>query len=119
MSELTIVANGVRALLDVAVAKGANRNELLRRSGIDPDELLDRDGRVAFSKFVLLMRAGQELSHDAALALHFGEAVDVSEVSIGCTLGGVNNIDEAFAQVNRYASLAVEVEGVEGEKIYQ
>lgn len=119
MGELTIVANGVRALLDLAVAKGASRTELLQRSEIDPDQLLDRDNRVAFSKYVLLMRAAQELCDDAALALHFGEIVDVSEVSIGCTLGGVNNIDEAFAQVNLYASLAVEVDGAGSENRYQ
>ena len=119
MAELTIVANGVRTLLDVAVAKGANRDELLRRANVDPDELLDRDNRVAFSKYVLLMRAAQELCHDPALALHFGEVVDVSEVSIGCTLGGINNIDEAFMQVNRYASLGVEVEGVGSGDRYQ
>jgi len=112
MPELTIAASGVRALLELAVSKGASRQTLAERSGIDPAELADRDNRVAFSKYVALMRAGQESCNDPALALHFGEAVDVSEISIACTVGGVENIDDAFAQVNRYARLAVEVEGV-------
>ena len=112
MRELTIAACGVRALMELAVSKGASRNTLAVRSGIDPAELTDRDNRVAFSKYVALMRAGQELCDDPALALHFGEAVDVSEMSIACTVGGVRTIDEAFAQMNRYARLGVEVDGV-------
>ena len=112
MRELTIAACGVRALMELAVSKGADRTTLAERSGIDPAELTDRDNRVAFSKYVALMRAGQELCDDPALALHFGEAVDVSEISIACTVGGGGTIDEAFAQVNRYARLGVEVAGV-------
>jgi AraC-like DNA-binding protein len=119
MRELTIAASGVRALLELAVSKGASRKTLADRSGIDPAELADRDNRVAFTKYVALMRAGQELCNDPALALHFGEEVDVSEISIACTVGGVDNIDDAFAQVNRYARLAVEVEGVEGGDRFQ
>jgi AraC-like DNA-binding protein len=112
MRELTIVASGVRALLELAVSKGASRSALVERSVIDPEELSDRDNRVAFSKYVALMRAGQELCNDPALALHFGEAVDVTEISLACGVGGFETIDEAFAQVNRYSSLGVEVEGV-------
>lgn len=112
MRERTIAASGVRALMELAVSKGASRTTLAERSGIDPAELTDRDNRVVFSKYVALMRAGQELCDDPALALHFGEAVDVSEISIACTVGGVRTIDEAFAQLNRYARLDVEVDGV-------
>jgi AraC-like DNA-binding protein len=112
MHELTIAASGVRALLELAVSRGARRDTLIKRSGIDPADLTGRDNRIAFSKYVVLMRAGQELLNDPALALHFGEAVDVSEWSLGCTIGAVDNIDDAFAQVNRYSPLAVEVEAV-------
>lgn len=76
MAELTIAASGVRALLDVAVSRGANRRALTERSQIEPAELEDPDNRVPFSKYIALMRAGQELCNDPALALHFGETVD-------------------------------------------
>jgi AraC-like DNA-binding protein len=112
MPELTIAASAVHALMELAVSKGASREALAGRSRIDPAELADRDSRLPFDKYVALMRAGQELCNDPALALHFGEEVDVSEISITCTVGGVETIDEAFAQVNRYARLGVEVEGV-------
>jgi AraC-like DNA-binding protein len=112
MPELTVAASAVRALMELAVSRGASRQTLTERSRIDPAELQDRDNRVAFSKYVALMRAGQELCSDPALALHFGEEVDVSEISIACTVGGVETIDDALAQMNRYARLAVEVEEV-------
>ena len=112
MRELTIAAGAVRALMELAVSKGASRQTLAARSGIDPAELADRDNRVPFKKYVALMRAGQDACNDPALALHFGEAVDIAEISIVHSLGGATTIDEAFALVNRYSRLGVEVETI-------
>lgn len=117
--DLTVAASAVRALLELAVSKGASRQALIERSRIDPTDLEHRDTRVPFSVYVALMRTGQELCHDPALALHFGEAIDVSEISLGCTVGGVETIAEVFAQVNRYARLAVEVDGVGNGERFQ
>jgi AraC-like DNA-binding protein len=111
MRELTIAASAVRALMELAASRGASRVTLLERSRIDRADLQDPDHRVLFSKYVALMRVGQELCNDPALALHFGEAVDASEVSITHMVGGAENIGDAVAQANRYARLGVEVEG--------
>jgi AraC-like DNA-binding protein len=111
MRDLTIAASAVRALMELAVSKGANRKALADRSRIAHSDLLDPDNRVPFSKFVALMRAAQELCKDPALALHFGEAVDASEISIVHVVGGAENIGDAVAHSNRYARLGVEVEG--------
>jgi len=110
MRELTVAASAVRALMELAVSKGASRKSLAERSRIARSELEDADNRVLFSKYVALMRAGQELCNDPALALHFGEAVDASELSMTHMVGGAENIADAFAQGNRYARLGVEVE---------
>jgi AraC-like DNA-binding protein len=96
--------------MDFAISKGASREPLLLRSGIDPAILRDRDNRIPFSKYVALMRAAQELCRNPALALHFGETVDCSEISL--PVGGVSNLRDAVAQGNRYAPLAAEVESV-------
>src|SRR4051812_10822853 len=100
--ELTIAASAVRALMELAVAKGARRKALIERSAIDPADLADPDNRISFSKYVTLMRAGQELCNDPALALHFGETVDASEISIAHAVGGATNFGDAIAQGNRY-----------------
>ncbi|MDB4875317.1 MAG: AraC family transcriptional regulator [Gemmatimonadetes bacterium] len=109
MRELTIAAGVVSALMELAVARGASRKTLSVRSRIDCPDFEDVDSRVPFSKYVALMRAGQELCNDPALALRFGEAVDASELSISHAVGA-ENIGDACAVTNRYASLGVEVE---------
>ena len=108
--ELTVAASAVCSLLDFAVSKGASRQSLIQRSGIKAAALLDRDNRIPFTSYVALMRAGQELCKDPALALHFGEAVDCSELSLPA--GGATNIGDALSQGNRYAPLVIEVETV-------
>lgn len=111
MRELTMAASAVRALMEVAASKGASRKSLSERSRITHADLEDPDSRVLFSKYVALMRAGQELCNDPALALHFGEAVDASEFSMAHMVGGAETMADAIAQGNRYARLSVEVEG--------
>lgn len=112
MPELTVAASVARVLMEFAVSKGACRRALAERSRIHPAELQDRDNRIPFAKYVALMRAGQELCHDPALALHFGEAFDVSEISFACQIGAASESwAEGFALINRYAPLTVEVDG--------
>lgn len=111
MPELTIAAGSARALLELAVSKGASRKALAERSRIDPSELKDPDNRIPFAKYVALMRAGKELCNDPALALHFGEAFDFAEISVVGLIGRASeNMAEGFAQFNRYARLVVEFE---------
>ena len=57
------------------------------------------------------MRAAKELCNDPAFALHFGEEVDASEMSLVHMMGGATNMVDALAVGNRYARLAIEVEG--------
>jgi AraC-like DNA-binding protein len=111
MAELTVSAGLARGLLDLAVSKGASRQALLLRAKIDPATLLDQDTRIPFVSYVALMRAGKELSGDAALALHYGEAIDLSDISIVGLIGRASQtMVEAFIQINRYGRLVVEVD---------
>src|SRR5437867_5184456 len=115
MREFTVAAGAVRALMEFAISRGAGRETLTERSRIDPSELKDRDSRVPFSKYVALMRTGQELCRDPALALHFGESVPSSEVSLVQQVGASSEtMAEGLALINRYAPLTVEVELVGG-----
>ena len=110
MSHLTVAAGMARGLMDLAVAKGADRKALLQRSRIDPRDLQDHDKRIPLANYVALMRAGKELCNDPALALHFGER-DLSETSIVGLLGPASETAaDAIAQLNRYAGLAVEAD---------
>jgi AraC-like DNA-binding protein len=120
MPEPTLAAGFARALMDLAVSKGADRKVLAVRSAIDGADLQNQDNRIPFAKYVALMRAGKELCNDPALALHFGEAFDLTELSVVGLLGGASEtMADAFAQLNRYARLAVEIDGAETADRYQ
>jgi AraC-like DNA-binding protein len=109
---LTVGAGLPRSLLDFAAARGARRSALVRRAGLEPGDLRHPDNRVALHKYVALMRAAQELSGDPALALHYGEAVDLSQISIvGHIDQGIASMEDAFAMIDRYGALVVETGG--------
>ena len=111
MRELTVGAGFVRGLMRLAVSMGAGEQELSQRADIQPPDLLDQDKRIPFRKYVALMHAAKLACKDPALGLHYGEAVDVSEISIVGLLGRASEtMVDAFAQLKRYARLIVEVE---------
>ncbi|MDP3491973.1 MAG: AraC family transcriptional regulator [Hyphomonadaceae bacterium] len=120
MTELTVGAGLARGLARFAIAKGADADALLARAGIAAADLDDQDKRVPMANYIALMRAAQELSGDAAIALHYGEEVDLSEVSIaGLIMNASADMREAFVQMNRFGKLAVEVETEAGESRFK
>ena len=56
---LTVASPYVRALLDLAVAKGADRPALLAAAGLDPAGLEDREARLPFDSYVKSAGAGR------------------------------------------------------------
>ena len=106
----SVAAGPVRGLIDFAVAKGVARSALLSASGIADGDLADQDARVPFAKYVALMRAAKALTGDPALALHFGEAVNMQAMSIVGLLGmSCETVAEGLAQMNRYGQLIVDL----------
>jgi AraC-like DNA-binding protein len=120
VAEPTVGAGYARGLLGLAVAKGASRTELVARAGIDLRDLADQDGRIPFARYVALMRAAKVLANDPALGLHYGEAVDIAEVSLIGLLGqAAETMQEAFAQLNRYVRLIVETDNAGDGRRFQ
>ena len=117
-AELTVGAGFARGLLEFAVRKGADRRALLEASGLDERTLADAGGRAPFSGYVALMRAAKRLTGDAALALHYGEQVDISKVSIvGLISQAAPTMIEGFARLNQFVRLIVETRnGGNGER---
>jgi AraC-like DNA-binding protein len=112
VSELTVSAGLACGLINLAVSKGADRAALLARSGIAENDLADQDTRIPFDNYVKLMRAGKELAHDPALALHYGETSNFAEVSVVGLIGNASEtMAEAMQQLNRYGRLVVEFDG--------
>ena len=120
MDEPTVGAGFARGLMKFALARGAERRALELQSGVRLADLEDQDRRLPFSRYVLLMRAAKALTGDRALALHYAENVDISEVSIIGLIGlASSNMIEAFRQLNRYVPLIVETENLGGGDRFQ
>lgn len=113
MDTLTVGAGLARGLVAIAVRKGANAEQLAAKAGISLAFIEDQDNRVAMPNYIALMRAAKELTGDPAIALHYGEEVDLAELSItGLIMNASETMADAFVQMNRFGRLAIEVEGV-------
>jgi AraC-like DNA-binding protein len=109
MPNPTIAAGYPKAFLEFAVSRGANPATLLERSHLSLDELKDPERRISLSTYIVLMQAGIELCNEPALALLFGEAVRLQDISIVGFLGDtVSDIASGPAMINRYARLALD-----------
>jgi len=105
----TIGAGYPRALLDFAVSKGADRRKLLERSGLSDSDLADQDGHVPVARYLALIEAAAALTDQPAIALQFGEAVRMQDISIvGLICEACETTLEVGAQLNRYAALVAD-----------
>lgn len=117
-AEFTVGAGFARGLLDFAVRKGADRSALLAAAGLAASGLEDVTGRVPFSGYVALMRVAKAATGDPALALHYGEKIDISKVSIvGLISQAAPDMIGGFTMLNRFVRLIVETQnGGNGER---
>ena len=111
MADPSVSAGVITGFLDFAAARGADRAALTVNLRVDPDHLADRDNRVPFADYVAMVRAAKRLTGNDALALHYGEAVDLSDLSVvGMITRSAPTMADALAQLNRYGSLVVELD---------
>lgn len=116
-AEQSVSAAYARGLVDLAVKKGADQQALLMQSRIESEELLDPDARIPLERYIELMRAARASSGDDALALHYGEATDISSVSVIGLIGqAAGTMMDALVQLNRYVRLVVDVNLTGGQR---
>src|SRR5690349_20655276 len=109
MPNATISAGYPRGLLGFAASKGADRAVLLERSGLSENDLAQQDNYVAVDKYVALFSAAAELTSEPAIALRYGEAVRMQEISIvGLICEACETTMEVGRELNRYAALVVD-----------
>jgi AraC-like DNA-binding protein len=115
MAGPTVAAGVTRRLLEVAVELGASMPALLDASGIEPEELADHDDRVALARHMALVRAAKRLCGDPAFALHYGDRINLAEVSVVGLIGyACETVLDAFVQLQRYSRLIMDLDlGVE------
>ena len=109
--EPTVAAGLVKAMLRFAAEKGVEADALVRQVGLNSANLEDHHSRVPFDRYAALLRRAKRLTGDRALALHFGESVNLAEVSLVGLIGyAAETMMEAFIQLNRFSRLIADVE---------
>lgn len=108
----TVGAGYAKGLVDFAASKGASRERLLERAQIAAGDLEDLDNRIPMTGYVGLFKAGAELTNEPALALQYGEAVRMQEISIvGLICEACETTFDVGTQMNRYGRLVFDQEG--------
>src|SRR5215831_9399727 len=111
MPNPTVAAGYPKALMDFAVSRGADRQMLIERSHIRLCDLHDQDNRIPLASYIALLKAGIELCNEPALALLFGEAVKMQDISIVGLIGVTwDDPESARRQINRLAPLALDAD---------
>jgi len=99
MPEPTIAAGFVKAFLDFAVSRGVDRRELVGRAHIRVEEISGPDQRVSFASYMTLIENAIRICGEPALALHFGEAVRLQDISILGLVGHCETAEQARARL--------------------
>jgi AraC-like DNA-binding protein len=108
----TVGAGYARGLLEFAASKGADRRKLLELSQISPVDIGDLDGRIPLPSYVALFKAAAQLLDEPAIALQYGEAVRMQEISIvGLICEACERTIDVGVQLNRYSRLMFDHEG--------
>ncbi|MFN7164429.1 MAG: AraC family transcriptional regulator [Hyphomonas sp.] len=120
MTDPTVSASIVAGLAAFAATRGADASALHLAAGIAPASLADADSRVPLARYQALMRAARATTGEPALALLYGEAVDMADISlVGLIMNASETMGEAFAQMQRFGALAVELDTAPGEPRFQ
>jgi AraC-like DNA-binding protein len=109
MPNPTIAAGYPRGMLAFAVSRGVDRAALLARAGLTEEALSEQDNRVPVDRYVALIKAAAELAGDPAIALKYGEAVRMQEISIvGLICEACETTIDVGRELNRYAALVLD-----------
>lgn len=96
----------VQGLVDHLQRLGIAPEQLLARARLEPALLARREARIAASVYVDLLELGMQLSGDADLGLHLGEAVRPGHFGVlGYLLMSCATLGDALHRQARYAAL--------------
>ena len=111
MRQATVAAGLVAGLVGYIGRQGRDGLTLAARAGIADGSIGDPDARLPLGAYIDLLRLAQAELDDPALALNWASSVGMHEVSIvGLIMEASANMGEAFAQMQRYGRLAIELD---------
>lgn len=115
----TVSTTYLQGIVDFALTRGVGRRALMVHSGVSDADLAAINARYPVEYLISLLRAGAQLAHDPAFALHFGQYVPCEQVSLAAPLGrAAKHVAEALALVNRYTPLSIDFPALGGAARY-
>lgn len=111
MSQPMMAAGFVAALLDYAIARGADRSSLLAACELQDNDLEDQDNRVPVASYQALIAAGIAATGDTALLLRHTLDSKLETMSVvGQIVHSSASLAHSIEQLNRYLRLMAEVD---------
>lgn len=115
MKRATVAAGLVRSLAEYAARWGLNRSDILQEVGLTEADLSDQDSRVGFDTYLELIDVLISQTGEPALLAKHAVETQLEKISVvGLIVGSAASLPDAMAQLNRYATLMVEIDIMEG-----
>ena len=115
MSQPTVAAGFVRALLDYTVDRGVDRAKMLDAVGLAPADLAVQDARVPLAAYHGLIATAIRETGDSALLLRHTLETRLETMSIvGQIVHSSGSMLHSMAQLNRYSRLMADVDIMKG-----
>lgn len=117
MARATVSAGTIAGFLSYAERNGADRAALLAQVGLTGNDLEPAHARLPFAAHLRVIRAAVAATGNSALALEYGAATDLSEVSlVGLITLSAPTMADALRELNRYGRLVVDAGQPRGER---
>lgn len=115
MHRATVAAGLVRSLAEFAARSGVHQPDILGEVGLSESDLSDQDSRIGFDTYLRLIDVLIAHTGEPALLARHAIETQLEKISVvGLIVGSAASLPDAMQQLNRYATLMVEIDIMEG-----
>ncbi len=115
MKRATVAAGLVRSLAAFAARWGLHQPDILAEVGLTEADLSDQDSRVDFDTYLKLIDVLISQTGEPSLMAKHAVETQLENISVvGLIVGSAASLPDAMVQLNRYATLMVEIDIMEG-----
>lgn len=115
MHRATVAAGLVRSLAEFAARSGVHQPDILREVGLTEGDLSDQDSRIGFETYLGLVDVIIAQTREPALLAKHAIETQLEKISVvGLIVGSAASLPDAMQQLNRYATLMVEIDIMDG-----
>lgn len=115
MKRATVAAGLARSLAEFGARWGVRPSDMLQKVGLTESDLTDQDSRIGFDTYLKLIDLLISETGEPAFPARHAIETQLDTISVvGLIVGSAASLPDAMAQLNRYATLMVEIDIMEG-----